>query len=110
MIDKKLAVCITILVLSGPAAFAAESISRWVDENGVTHFSNGQFAPANAEQITVDAANGMDVPAVVPSARQSSGPTWSKISMPPKQNPRGWRPKRESIYTGRRHQTNHRGH
>jgi len=110
MINKKLAICTMTLVLAQPVAFAGESVSRWVDENGVTHFSNGQFAPANAEEITVGAANGMDVPAVAPSARQSSGPTWSKISMPAKQNPKGWRPRRESIYTGRRHQPSNRNH
>ncbi len=52
-------------------AFADSHIATWVDENGVTHFGNTQFAPSNAESVEVAPANGMDVPAAVPRSSSS---------------------------------------
>lgn len=90
-------------------ASAAEKVSMWVDENGVTHFSNRQFAPEHAEEVTIEKTNAMDVPepATESASSASSGSgRWSKIDLPPKQNPKGRRPMRESLYTGRKHQQN----
>jgi hypothetical protein len=90
---------------------AAATVARWVDENGVTHFSDTGFAPATAQAVDVQPTNRMDAPVVAaPSstAGGNSGPTFTKISLPPKQNKKGWRPRRESIYTGRRHSSGNR--
>jgi hypothetical protein len=87
----------------------AETVARWVDENGVTHFGNPQFAPAHADSVHVREANGMDKPEAPtrltnPEAR--TGPATSVITVPPKQNKKGWRPRGESLYTGRKHSAN----
>jgi len=69
---------------------AATEIVRWVDTDGVTQFTDPQFAAAPATVVYVQPANGMVVPSGVPPS-QASGPSFTKISMPPKKNKRGWR-------------------
>ena len=67
-------------------------IATWVDENGVTHFGNSQFAPANARSVDVAPANGMDVPAAVSSSgRQSGQPAMVAIKKKPNRQTKGWR-------------------
>jgi hypothetical protein len=92
-------------------ANAAEKVSMWVDENGVTHFSNRQFAPENAEELTIKSTNGMDVPepaSTVAPTPSSGAAKWTKVELPAKQNPKGRRPMHESLYTGRKHQPGRR--
>ncbi len=62
---------------------SAESIARWVDADGVTHFGNPQFAPAGAKMVEVAPTNGMAVPENVPS-RQASTTRWSLITRAPR--------------------------
>ena len=64
-----------------------------VDEDGVTHFGNPQFAPpANSEKITVQDANGMDVPDASGIARsRSNHRPYVYIRKSAKKNKRGWR-------------------
>jgi hypothetical protein len=67
-------------------------IATWVDENGVTHFGNSQFAPANASTVAVAPANGMDVPAAVPSSSSDAGkPSMVAIRKTPNRQTKGWR-------------------
>ena len=69
---------------------AAGEIVRWVDENGVTQFTDPQLAAAPATSVDVQPANGMAVPQGAP-ASTATGPSFTRISKPPKKNKRGWR-------------------
>ena len=111
---KKLArhrVAAVLLSVAGgtlaPCAFS-ETVSRWVDENGVTHFGNPQFAPASADAVTIKPTNGMDkvTPAATSNSAARTGPATAVIRMAPKRNKKGWRSRNESIYTGRKHSAN----
>jgi hypothetical protein len=64
-------------------------IVRWVDENGITQFTDASFAPT-AEAVKIPKANRMDVPKVA-SASAAARPKFVKISKAPKKNKRGWR-------------------
>lgn len=100
-----------LLMLTVSAAGATAdtgAIARWVDADGVTHFANRQFAPPDADMIEVGRANGMDAPATGGATRSVGGPQWTKLTLPPKQNRKGWRSRGESLYTGRKHQSNRR--
>ncbi|MCZ6853614.1 MAG: hypothetical protein O7G86_06825 [Gammaproteobacteria bacterium] len=69
----------------------AEDIARWVDEEGVTHFGNPQFAPGDADTVTlvdVQPTNGMVVPSVVAETHQRGRVV--VIKKKGKSNPRGW--------------------
>jgi hypothetical protein len=102
----KVGIQVSLIALLGAIGWtveAQERVSMWVDEDGVTHFSNRQFAPPEAQEITVSPANGMVKPEGPAPSSSSGGPNWSKITLPPKQNPKGWRSRGESIYTGRKH-------
>jgi hypothetical protein len=80
------------MAAAGPAQAADTNIATWVDANGVTHFGNGQFAPANAKSIAVEPANGMDVPAAVPSSSSRAGkPAMVEIKKQPNRQTKGWR-------------------
>lgn len=70
------------ILLSAPVA-SAETIARWVDAQGITHFGDPQFAPADAGRVEVAPTNGMAVPERVPG-RSASGPRWSLISRAPR--------------------------
>ena len=87
------------LLSAGALVFAAysmsgqaEVIAKWVDEEGVTHFGNPQFAPGDADAVTlveVRPANGMAVPTVVAQTNYRSRVVVIKKKENP--NPRGWR-------------------
>ena len=81
-----------LTAVAATGAMAEESIASWVDDQGVTHFGNRQFAPDNAKMLEVADTNRMDIPKNVP-ADTSNGPTWSVIEQAPKQNKKGWRSK-----------------
>ena len=103
----------TVLLLTGLGLVmitvdtSADEVSRWVDENGVTHFTSTQFAPADAQRVQVADANTMDVPdtSVLTRTEDRGGPAFSKVTLPEKKNKKGWRPRKESLYTGRKHKT-----
>jgi hypothetical protein len=79
-----------MLLAAAFAQFAAAGeIVRWVDENGVTQFTDPQLAAAPATSVDVQPANGMIVPQGAP-ASTATGPSFTKISKPPKKNKRGW--------------------
>jgi hypothetical protein len=69
---------------------AATEIVRWVDESGVTQFTDRQFSPGPATVVDVNPANGMAVPTGAPTRKSGPKPV-ARIGIPPKQNKRGWR-------------------
>jgi hypothetical protein len=74
---------------------AATEIVRWVDESGVTQFTDRQFSPGPATVVDVQPANAMAVPTGAP--RRKSGPKpVARIGIAPKQNKRGWHGYRRS--------------
>ena len=76
------------LVLS--SASIAE-IAHWIDDAGVHHYANPQFAPpGKATLITLQPANGMVVPVAAASSERGR-PRMLKISKAPKHNKLGWR-------------------
>ncbi len=88
-----------LLIGGGALVFAAfsmsgqaQDIARWVDDHGVTHFGNPQFAPGDPHDVTlvdVRPANGMLVPE---ATNQSRGrPRFVVIKKQAKSNLRGWR-------------------
>lgn len=82
----------TLMTFSTGAA-ADESVASWVDDQGLTHFGNTQLAPDDATTFKVAVTNSMDVPKNVPSLNKGTGPIWTVIEQPPKQNKKGWRNK-----------------
>lgn len=90
-----------VIVLGAQGAVAAEAVARWVDADGITHFSDRQFAPAHADVQRVDSANGMaSPPGTGTDVSRADGPVWTLISLPPKHNPNGWRGKGEGPRSG----------
>ena len=79
---------------------ARETVARWVDADGVTHYGNVQFAPTHAVLEVVGPANAMDAPEVQNAPPAANGPAWSLISRPPKQNPKGWRARGDGVQNG----------
>ncbi|MFP6837756.1 MAG: hypothetical protein VB948_16800 [Pseudomonadales bacterium] len=63
---------------------------RWVDEDGVTQFTDGQFSAGPATVVQVQPANGMVVP-ISPETHRGGSPAVTRIAMAPKKNKRGWR-------------------
>jgi hypothetical protein len=88
------------LCLMAASGMADDSVARWVDSNGVTHFGSPQFAPADAARVPVNPANGMAAPAQVPATSGSSGTVWTVIDLPPRQNRVGWRSKGDGPNNG----------
>ena len=86
-----LTLCLTAVL--GAAHANDETIARWVDDQGVTHFGDASIAPAEAIEVQVAATNGMDTPSDVALSNRSSGPVWTLIDQAPKQNKIGWRSK-----------------
>ena len=84
-----LALAIISFTASAYAGQNEPSVVRWVDENGITQFTDASFAPT-AEVVKIPKANGMDVPKSTP-ASTASRPNFVKISKAPKKNKRGWR-------------------
>ena len=94
------ALCLTAaLTFSTPLA-ADDTIARWVDADGVTHFGNLQFAPQHATRISMAPVNGMDVPEQVPDTSSAGGPVWTVIDRQPPQNRIGWRSKSQGPASG----------
>ena len=83
---------VALVAFVGAAAQAAE-IAKWVDEDGVTHFGNPQFAPpADSEKITVQDANAMEVPDASGFTRsRSNHRPYVYLKKASKKNKRGWR-------------------
>ena len=62
-IRKKALIAASVLcVVAWVTAATGKEVRMWVDENGVTHFTDEQFAPHEAEAVELKKANGMDVP------------------------------------------------
>ena len=78
-----------LLLIGFTTSAYAGQVVRWVDENGVTQFTDPKFAP-NAEVVEIAKANGMDVPQQVKQVR-SRGGSFVKINKAAKKNKRGWR-------------------
>ena len=79
-------------VISSTAA--ADEVVKWVDEDGITHFGNAQFAPSGAgEMVNIKPANGMDPTDLsILQARKSSRPmNMTTLNRPVLENPRGFR-------------------
>lgn len=101
----KATMTLLVLISATSAVADAEPIARWVDEDGITHFGDRQFAPSTAETIEISRPNGMAVPETS-GVGSSNGPRWTKLTLPPKQNRKGWRSRGASTYGGRKHQSN----
>jgi hypothetical protein len=82
-----------IATLTTTSSFAAEAvIARWVDADGVTHFSNPQFAPPQAHStVTVEPTNSMAVPAQVTHDPAGDGPAVFTLDRSKFENKRGFR-------------------
>lgn len=102
------AILAAALLLPGALVSADDGIRRWVDVQGVTHFTDEQFAPPHSESVHLEPANGMVAPRSPLSVPTDGRPSWTLIALPEKRNAKGWRPRRESLYTGRKHQDNRR--
>ena len=99
-------ILVTFMALYCGSAHAAEVV-KWVDEDGVTHFGNPQFAPpAEGETVSLQPANGMAVPDTsrLPAAKRS-GRQVVTLKKPEKKNRRGWRGYRSQ----RAHNSGYRG-
>ena len=102
----------SLLLGAGTLVFAAfsmnssaEAIARWVDDEGVTHFGNPQFAPGDPDEVMlvdVQPANAMVVPQY--TAESSGRPRIVVIKKKGKSNPRGWQG-----YQRNKHNSNTRG-
>lgn len=86
-----------VIIIAGALCWsplvAATEVATWVDEQGVTHFGNAQFAPPGAaESVVVPAVNGMDVIQTRSTrASRDNGPTVSVLKRSRMENPRGFR-------------------
>ncbi|MGE0623133.1 MAG: DUF4124 domain-containing protein [Pseudomonadales bacterium] len=100
MIRHNASYLILTVALSSAHVAAAETVARWVDANGITHFGDVQLAPPHAELERIGPANAMDAPAVQATGSSATGPSWSLINRPPKQNPKGWRAKGDGVRHG----------
>lgn len=88
---RKYLYLVAIIGITFAGSAAAGGIARWVDESGVTHFGNPQFAPAGeGSLIEVAAINIMDVPVAPPRKVRGTPPRVVTIERPAKRNKRGW--------------------
>ena len=91
---RKLLNLMAVVALMSAGTAAADEIVKWVDDNGVTHFGNAQFAPqGEGERVEVHNANGMDAPSLrilnrAPEYRELNGVVVERAHI---KNPRGWR-------------------
>lgn len=79
---------------SGSAALQARSdIATWIDDDGVTHFGNPQFAPPNSHTVvTVHPANTMvATQAPAHTGNTASGPRVVTLNRGKQKNKRGFR-------------------
>jgi hypothetical protein len=97
--STRYAVVIIAVTLCWSPLVAATEVATWVDEHGVTHFGNAQFAPPGAAtSVAVPPANGMDVVQTrATAADRGRGPAVSVLKRSRMENPRGFRG-----YEGRR--------
>ncbi|NKB98113.1 MAG: DUF4124 domain-containing protein [Pseudomonadales bacterium] len=80
-----------VLVFLTSAGAYAKDIARWTDADGKVHFGNSQFAPAGqAEAVSVQPANGMDVPQAARTTSRGGGPSVAIVKKAPKKNRRGF--------------------
>ena len=98
--NRHIYLVLSLLLAAAASAAADETVARWIDADGTTHYGDVQFAPSHADLQSVGPANGMDVPVVQTGVPVSSGPSWSLINLPPKKNPIGWRSKGDGPNNG----------
>lgn len=89
--NARVCAVIPALVAAGPLPAAAGDIATWVDDAGVTHFGNPQFAPSDARPVEVQPANGMVVPEGPRHSSRSSGPATVVLEKRPNREMVGWR-------------------
>ena len=73
---------------------SADDVVKWVDEQGITHFGNAQFAPAGtASTVKLHPANAMDATdtRILGHVRQASGGRVAVLKRSHVSNPRGFR-------------------
>jgi hypothetical protein len=64
-----MAILVTALGFSAPDAVAKDEVYRWVDEDGVVHYSNLPGEQDNAEPVTIRKSRGLsNQPASTPAA------------------------------------------
>jgi hypothetical protein len=84
---------VVVCIATAQSAWAgAGNIVRWTDADGMTHFTNPQFAPPGLSSVTpveVIPANVMDVPAVAQTRELRT--RFVKIDKKDKSNLRGFR-------------------
>ncbi len=91
---RKLLFTVILCVILVPSFASADEVVKWVDENGVTHFGNPQFAPSGQGRVVeVPPANAMDVPDTTTLGRQAAAKNMNMVVLdrPTMENPRGWR-------------------
>lgn len=82
---------VTGVLLAATQTAMATDVYRWVDDNGVTHFSDAALAHSHAEAQKVGAANAMDVPDASSLNEPRRKASFRKISKAGKKNKDGWR-------------------
>lgn len=97
-----------LLILTAATAAlpaTAAEVARWVDENGVTHFGERQFAPVEHTEVDIAPANGM-APAQYSDSSSGRGPTFIRLERQHMENKRGFRGhySRQNRSEGRRRQ------
>jgi len=80
---------LALLLLSLSSLSLAGDVVRWVDQDGIVHFTDPSYAP-HAEVVNIPRANGMDVPQGG-APKSQTRPKFIKIAKAPKRNKRGWR-------------------
>lgn len=91
---RKLLLLLALAGASSVLPVSADEVVRWVDEDGVTHFGNAQFAPSGeGEPVKLPPANGMDVPDTRGLKRRDAPTRMNMfvLDRPKFDNPRGWR-------------------
>jgi len=81
-------------VLVVPSLVRANEVVQWVDENGVTHFSDAKYVPAGqGDVVRINPANSMDSvdTAVLSKRTVRSGPRLTVLEQKHVSNPRGFR-------------------
>jgi hypothetical protein len=89
----RVAFTLCLMAVLGAAHANNHEVVRWVDDRGTTHFGDAHLAPAEATEVEIASANGMETPKDVPSGSRSRGPVWTVIDQAPRQNKVGWRSK-----------------
>ncbi len=73
----------------------ASGVVKWVDDEGVVHFSEPHLAQAPATKVTIQPANGMDR-ATAPHLNRNNRSSFTIIKKPGKKNKDGWNGKRDN--------------